>query len=98
MFGIGQMTRCQVRKAALLQQSAAHRLALAREAQNLRPVAEWMDLGIDVARKARTGWNFLAPMVSLWRKPNPETSGIGQRFAGVISAARSLTALWKSWR
>jgi hypothetical protein len=39
VFGHEQLTRCREHKAALLQQSAIHRSALVKQAQNLRRVA-----------------------------------------------------------
>lgn len=98
MFGNGQLTRCQQRKATLLQQSAPHRRALMTEAQNLRPVAGWVDLGINVARKARTGWSVLAPLHSLRQTREQEPSGVVHKLAEAISLARSIAALWKNWR
>ena len=98
MFGNGQLTRCQQRKGALLQRSATHRRLLATDAQALRAVAAWMDLGIDVARKGRTGWSVLAPLFSLWQRRKQEPSGFAQKFSGAIALARSLAALWKNWR
>ena len=68
------------------------------EARNLRPVAAWMDLGIDVAGKARAGWNVLARLLPPWRKRKQETGGFAQKLAGGVSLARALVALWKSWR
>lgn len=98
MFGYGQLTRCQVRKADLLRQSAANRLALVEEAQNLRPVVVWVDLGIGVARKVGTAWSALAPLLSLWRTPKQESSGLLGKLAGAVSLGQSFAALWKSWR
>jgi hypothetical protein len=97
MFGNGQLTHCQQRKAALLQHRAVHRRVLLTEAQNLRPAAGWVDLGIDIARKARTGWNVLAPLFSLWQSQKQEPSGFVHKLAEAISLARSLTAVWKKW-
>ncbi len=95
MFGYGQLTLLQQRKSALLQQCAAHRRALITEAENLRPVAGWMDLGIDVVRKARTGWSVLGPLLSVWQTRKQESSGFVHKLADAFSIARSLTALWK---
>jgi hypothetical protein len=97
MFGNGQLTCCQQHKAALLQQSVTHRSVIAQEAQNLRPVAEWVDLGIAVARKARAGWTALAPLLSLWQTRKQATSGVASKLAGAIAIARSLRAVWKRW-
>ncbi len=98
MFASGQLTRCQRRKAALLQQSTALRHTLTTEAQRLRPVMGWVELGMDLTRKARTGWATLAPLLSLWRTQKQESSGLVHKLAGAISLARSLAALWKGWR
>ena len=98
MLGYGQLTRCQVRKADLLQQSAANRLALVEQARNLQPVVVWVDLGIGVARKARPVLSTLAPLLSLWGARKQESSGFLGKLAGAVSLGQSLTALWKSWR
>ena len=98
MFGHGQLTHFQRRKSVLLQQSAAHRRALMTEAENLRPVAGWVDLGLAAARKARTGWSVLAPLLSLWQTRKQEPSGVVHKLAEAISLARSLTTLWKRCR
>ena len=98
MFGLKQLTECQQCKAALLQQSAAHRLALTTTAQNLRPVAGWVDVGIEVAGKVRKGLSVLAPLVSLWRTRKQEPSGFVHKLAGVLSLVRSLAEMWKSKR
>lgn len=98
MFGNRELIRCQERKAALLRQSAAHRLVLVREARTLRPVAGWVDLGLGLVRKVRTGWSVLAPLLSSWRTPQQESSGFVQKIMGGISIARSLSALWQSRR
>ena len=97
MFENGQIARCQQRKSALLQQSATHRRALMTEAQNFRPAAAWVDLGIGVGRKARTGWTALAPLLSCWQTRKKSPPGFVQKLAGAVSLAGSLTALWKSW-
>jgi hypothetical protein len=96
VFAHGQLTRCLERKAALLQRSASHRSVLVKEAQNLRPVAGWLDLGIAVARKARAGWTALAPVLSLWRTRKQESSGFVHKLAEAISLARTFSAMWKN--
>ncbi|MBI3869820.1 MAG: hypothetical protein HY299_14955 [Verrucomicrobia bacterium] len=98
MFANGQLTRRRQHKAALLQRSGTHRSVLAKEAQNLRPVAEWADLGIAVARKTRSGWAALEPLLSLWQTRKQEPSGLVHKLATITSLARSLATLWKSWR
>ncbi len=96
MFGQGQVTRLQLRKAALLRQSGIHRSLLATEVERLRPSAAWVDLGIDVARSLGRGWKFLAPLLALWQVGRRRSSGFIHRLANVVSLARSLLALWKS--
>jgi hypothetical protein len=98
MFGNGQLIRCQQHKAALLEQGATHRSVLAHEARNLCPVAEWVDLGIALARNARAGWTALSPLLSLWQTRKQESSGFIHKLAEAISLARSLATLWKYWR
>jgi hypothetical protein len=96
VFGNEQLTGYQQRKTALIQESAANRRALVREAQNLRPVFTWVDLGIDVVRKVRGGWSMLTPLLSLWPRRNPDAPSMFQKFAGAISFATSVMAMWKS--
>lgn len=55
MFGNEHLTHCQQRKAALLQQSTTHCLALMTEAQHLRPIAEWMDVESALPAKRELG-------------------------------------------
>ena len=98
MFGDGQLTDCEQRKAALLRQSAAHRIALATEAQKLRPIASWVDLGIDVAGKARVGWQAVAPLLSWWQVRRNKPSGLIQKAASAISLVRTVTAVWTGRR
>lgn len=98
MFKHEQLIHCQQHKAALLQQSAAHRLALTREAANLRPVASWVDLGFDLARKARSGWATVAPFLSLWATRKQESTGFIHKLAQAVSLARSVMTIWKNWR
>lgn len=97
MFENGQLTHCQQRKAILLQQSAVHRRELATDAQTLRAASAWVDLGIDVARKSRTGWSVLAPLFSMWQTRGQGAPGFVHKLAGAISLARSLTAVWRKW-
>jgi hypothetical protein len=98
MFANGPLNRCQQRKAALLQRSAAHRRALMTEAQTLRPAAGWVDMGIEVAGKARKGLNVLAPLLSLWRARKQEPSGVVHKLAEALSLARAVVGLWRSSR
>lgn len=96
MLGRGQLRRCRERKAALLRQSAAHRSVLSEEARALRPVAGWVDLGIEVVHKVRAGWSVLAPLFSFWQMKKEGSSGLMQKLAGGISIARSLAGLWQN--
>lgn len=86
------------RKATLLRQSAVHRQILVQEARNLRPVAEWVDLGIGVAQRARAVLSALVPLFSLWQMRKQESSGFITKLADAIALGRSITELWKSWR
>ncbi len=98
MFGNRELAGCQARKAALLRESEANRRALAQVGQNLQPVVVWVDLGVAIARKARTAFSALAPLLSLWGSRNAESSGFFGKLTGAISCGRSLAALWKNWR
>lgn len=98
MFGHEQLTRCLEHKAALLQQSAAHRLALLKEAQNLRRASMWVDLGIAAAHKVRAGWTAVAFTLSFRRAREHSPSGFAHKLSGAISLARSLAAIWKNGR
>lgn len=97
MFETGQLIRCQERKAELFQQSAAHRRILVTEAKNLSPVVAWVDLGLDVGRKAAAGWSVLAPVLPLWRGRNRSPAGVAKKIAGAFSFFHALKALWKNW-
>lgn len=98
MFGDEPMTQCRQRKVALLQQSAAHRRVLLAEARNLSAVAGWVDVGIDAARKARTGWSALAPLLACWRMRKHKSPGLIHNLADALSVVRSLAALWNKRR
>ena len=93
MLGNGQLNG--PRKGALLQRSAALRRAVATDAQSLRAVAAWVDLGIDVARKLRIGWATLAPLFSLWRPRQHSQPGLTRKLAVGISVTRLLATLWE---
>ena len=95
MFGTGQLIRCQQHKAALLQRSATHRRVLRAEAQKLRPVAGWVDLGLDAARQARAGWSVLAPLLSLWQTRRQESSGLVGKWAEALALIRAIAAWWR---
>jgi hypothetical protein len=97
MFENEQLTRCRRRKEELLQQSAAHRSALVAEAQSLRPIAAWVDLGVAATRKLRAGWEALAPLLSLWQAGKQEPGGLIQKITNGIALARSLMAIGKKW-
>lgn len=98
MFKHEELIRCQEQKAALLQRSGAHRLALAREVQKLHPVATWVDLGLSVAQKARSGWTALAPFLFLWPTKKQEPAGFIHKLANGVALARSILTIWKNWR
>ncbi len=98
MFGNRELAACQARKAALLQQSDANREVLAEVARALRPVAAWVDVGVTVARRARTVFSALAPWLSLWRSGKEQGSGFIGKFAEAMALGRSLSGLWKRWR
>ena len=97
MFENRELNCWRQRKEALLRHSAAHRSALVAEAQNLRPIAAQVDLGIAVARRVRAGWSALAPLLSLWQARKQESSGLIGKIANGIAIARSLAALGKKW-
>ena len=98
MLGNGQLNGCQQRKAALIQRSIALRRALAMDSQSLCAVAAWLDLGIDVAGKLRTGWSALAPLFSLWHTRQYSQPGLARKLVVGISVARLLAALWERWK
>lgn len=98
MFKDEPLIRRQQRKAALLRESAALRLALVREAQELRTAATWVDLGLGVVRGAQAGWTAVAPFLSWGSRQKPESAGFVHRLAGAVSLARSIMAVWRNWR
>lgn len=98
MFGNGQLVCCQRRKAELLRQSAVNRHLLERDSQRLRGVAEWVDLGSEVARNARVAWDVAAPLLAFWRMRNQGSSSFARKVARYACVAQSLLALWKSWQ
>ena len=97
MFENRELTCCRQRKEALRRQSAAHRTALIAEAQNLRPIATQVDLGIAIARQVRAGWETLAPLLSLWQARKQKSSGLIGKIANGIALARSVAEMWKRW-
>ena len=100
MFGNRQLESLEQRKAELLKQSAKNRALLQAETPKLQAVAQWVDLGIGVAQKARAGWAALSPWISPPGIGAQEPKPVG--FASIlrygISAARSLMGVWKAWR
>ena len=98
MLENGQLNGCQDRKAELVQRSAALRRALATDAQSLRAVAAWVDLGIDAARKLRMGWASLAPLFSFWRPRQHSQPGLARKLAVGLYVTRLLAMLWERWR
>ena len=92
------MTGLAKRKQALLVRSAAHRGILLRESQNLRRVASYVDLGMDLAGKARAGLGVASALLALRPGKGRESSGwIGKLTRG-ISVAGSVMGLWREWR
>lgn len=98
MFGNAELTRCLERKTALLGQSAAFRMAVAKEARTLREVAAWVDCGIDVARGARVGWNGLTLLLAFWNVRKQTKSSLARKLDGALSVIRLVTGLWNIWR
>lgn len=98
MFGHEQLTHCEQRKNALLKQSLAHRLVLRREAENIRPIAEWVDMGVNMAHKVQAGLGVLAPLISLWGGRKQGATGLVHKLAEAIALARSLMTVLGSWR
>lgn len=88
------------RKAELLRRSQEHRQALAAEAAKLRPLAEWVDLGVTTARQVRKGWEIAGPLLAAWRGTSAPAadqapSGTFQKISSAISLVRSIAALWR---
>ena len=98
MLGNGELTHHLARKETLLRASEANRATLNAEATKLREVAAWVDTGIALARKAKTLWSVVAPLISAWRTPKPESPGLFTKLTKGFALARSLTALWRNWR
>jgi hypothetical protein len=88
------------RKAELLRRSHEHRQALAAEAAKLRPLADWVDLGITTVKQVRKGWEIAGPLLAAWRgNSDPGAvqapSGTFQKISSAISLVRSVAALWR---
>ena len=96
MFGNGQLACCQQRKEELLRQSLVNRQLLEQDSQRLRGVAEWVDVGIEVTRKARVAWDVAGPLLAFWRMRRQGSSGFAQKVALGAWVAQSLPALWKT--
>ena len=92
-----QLICCLQRKEELLRRSAVHRSAIADEARNLRPIATWVDLGIDATRKARACWETLAPFLSLWQARKRDSGGVTEMVANGFALAGTFKALWRTW-
>lgn len=95
---IGDLARCEARKAELLRQSDANRERLAADAARLRPVAGWVDLGMEVAQKARAGMSILGPLLSLWKLRKQGGTGLTGTLARAFSIGSSIAGLWRSRR
>ena len=98
MFGNEELTRHLARKAELLRASEANRAVLCAEAAKLREVAAWVDLGVTLARKAKSVLGVVAPILGGWRAPKAESPGFVTKLAKGFALAQSLTALWRNWR
>ena len=98
MPGNEELTRHLARKAELLRASEANRAVLCAEAGELREVAAWVDLGMTLARKAKSVLSVVAPMISGLRSPKEESPGLFSKITKGFALAQSLTALWRNWR
>jgi hypothetical protein len=97
MLEISQLTRCQQRKEEVLRQCAAHRDTLMAEAQVLRPMAIWVDVGIAAVRNARACWDTWIPFFSSWQAGRGDSGGLIEKITKGFVIARSLKELWKKW-
>lgn len=97
MLEISQLTRCQQRKEEVLRQCAAHRDTLMAEAQVLRPMAIWVDVGIAAVRNARACWDTWIPFFSSWQAGRGDSGGLIEKITKGFAIARSLKKLWKKW-
>jgi hypothetical protein len=98
MPGNGELIRCRQRKAALLEQSAACRQRLAAQLQPLRPVTEWMDVGLTIGRNVRDLWSGMAPWIlgGLGRLDRTQgTAGRVLKLASALAIGRALAVFWK---
>lgn len=86
------------RKTELLRRSQEHRQTLATETAKLRPLAEWIDLGVTTARQIRKGWEIAGPLLAAWRGASaPGTdqapSSTFQKISSALSLVRSIAVL-----
>ena len=98
MLGNGELTHHLARKEALLRASEINRAVLRMEAAILREVSVWVDVGMTLARKAKTLWSVAATLLSAWRTPKQKSSGLFAKLTKGFALAQSLTALWRNWR
>ena len=100
MFENGQLRALEQRRLALIRESDKHRAILLAEAPRFRSVASWVDVGIDVAQKARAGWAAVSPWISPpgLTSPLAQAGGIVSKIRYGVSIARSLLGFWRSRR
>lgn len=92
------MTGLIERKKALLERSAANREILLRESVNLRRAASYVDLGMDLAGKARAGLGVISALFACRTKEGQESAGWLGRLARGVGVATSVMGLWREWR
>lgn len=84
------------RKAELLRRSQEHRQTLAGEAAKLRPMAEWIDLGVTTVRQVRKGWEIAGPLLAALRGHSEQAPGnFIQKISNAIALGRSIATLWR---
>lgn len=86
------------RREQLLARIAEDRGRLREHAEALRPAVAWMDLGLNVARKARAAWATIGPLLKAWGVVQPEAGGWIGRWARGLSMGRSMIAAWRAFR
>ena len=96
MLGQGELEALQLRKKALILDSALNRLALQAECRNLRAAVAWGDTTVEVCRTVRPWLLLLAPVmgvltVRMLRKPG----STARRLLSFITAAQPLYSLWQ---
>ena len=96
MLGREELTRHLARKEALLRASEKNRAVLRAEGAKLREVAAWVDTGMSLARKARTIWSVIAPLLNMRGIPVKGSSGLFAKLTQGFALARSLAAFWRS--